>query len=70
MAAIGLMTLMWRMNYQRLLGSSMLRSPAFWFLVVTVLALAAVLAVGSTLNGAKRWLMIPTGVAKISVQPS
>ena len=68
--ALLLMAAVWRIDYRWLLGKSMARSPAVWFLLVTVLSLGAVLAVGSTLNGAKRWLMIPIGITKLSVQPS
>lgn len=71
-AGIGLlaMALLWRLDYRHFLGRRLVTSPALVFLLVTVAALMAVLAFGAVLNGAKRWLMIPLGAGRLSIQPS
>jgi len=73
-AAIALlaMALLWRCDYRKLLGTSFLLSIPTITIALTILSLAAVLKtpLGVSLNGARRWLAIPLGFTRLSVQPS
>jgi cell division protein FtsW len=65
------MVLLWRMDYRKLLGRDLLRSPTTVMIALTILCLVLVLSpMGMVVNGAKRWLAIPLGVGKFSFQPS
>ncbi len=68
--AILAMGLMWNYDYRRLLGKSFWLSVPTIVIVLTIVSLVVVLKtpLGMSLNGARRWLMIP-GI-HVSVQPS
>ncbi|HUV41209.1 MAG TPA: putative lipid II flippase FtsW [Sedimentisphaerales bacterium] len=61
------------LNYRRLaFNTSLLKSPAFYLLVLSVLLLIIVLfpRFGTEINRARRWLRVPLGPAELSFQPS
>src|ERR1035437_151547 len=66
--AMGVLALIWRLDYRWLIGRSLMTSPAFWLLILTILALLAVFApgVGKQVNGARRWI----GLGSLQLQPS
>ena len=70
--AILAMTLVWHYDYRKLLGQSFLFSTPTIIIAITIVSLVLVLipSLGMVLNGARRWLAIPLGVTRISVQPS
>jgi len=69
--AVTLMVVLWRIDYRRLLGNSLLKSPATVLMTISILCLALVLThFGATINGARRWLMIRVGSHHIGFEPS
>jgi cell division protein FtsW len=69
--AVTLMVVLWRIDYRRLLGNSLLKSPATVLMAISILCLALVLThFGATINGARRWLMIRVGSHHIGFEPS
>jgi len=73
--ALVVLTLIWRTDYRRLLGSSLPKSPALWLVVLTIAFLVAVLytPLGKEINGARRWMSLgpigfqPSELAKLSL---
>jgi cell division protein FtsW len=74
------LTLLWRWDYRKLLGSGrgrfpLLMSPSTWLIVLTIGMLVAVLVtpLGREINGARRWLALgpigfqPSELAKLSL---
>jgi cell division protein FtsW len=70
--AILAMALMWRYDYRKLLGKSFLFSAPTIIIAFTIVSLILVLVtpLGMSINGARRWLAVPLGITKISIQPS
>jgi cell division protein FtsW len=60
--AVILMCVMWRMDYRKLIGPTMMRSFAFWFMPFCIVLLGLVFThLGASINGARRWLEIRVG---------
>jgi len=66
--ALAAMTLIWRLDYRRLLGKTLVRSPALYLVALTVLLLGLTLTtpLGKEILGAKRWFAL----GPIGFQPS
>jgi cell division protein FtsW len=69
--AIALLAGLWRLDYRRLMGRSLVRSIPSVLVVASVICLALVLTrLGTDINGAKRWLMLRIGSHALSFEPS
>ncbi len=69
--AIIIMLVVSRIDYRRFnLEKGFMRSPITYLFGISVVLLVLVLAIGSEINQARRWLRIPLGIATISFQPS
>ncbi|MCL2649154.1 MAG: putative lipid II flippase FtsW [Phycisphaerales bacterium] len=70
LAAMAVLTLIWRLDYRWLIGRSFWTSPALWLVAITILALLAVFApgLGKQVNGARRWIVVGGGAFQF--QPS
>ncbi|HTV47318.1 MAG TPA: putative peptidoglycan glycosyltransferase FtsW [Phycisphaerae bacterium] len=69
--AIVLMCLMWRIDYRKLMGRTLLGSFAFWFTLFSIFLLGLVFThLGASINGARRWLIIRAGSHSLTFEPS
>ena len=69
--AVLAMCLVWRFDYRRLIGRSLPLSAVTFLLIAALLLLALVLThLGTSINGARRWLLLRTGSHAISFEPS
>lgn len=67
--ALTVMSVVWNLDYRKMLGKSLVKSMPMVLMAVTLVCLLAVLSpLGAEINGAKRWLIIP-GI-RLSFQPS
>ena len=69
--AMVLLVFLWRLDYRRLIGRSLMRSAPAMLVLVSLICLALVLTrLGTDINGAKRWLMLRIGSHALSFEPS
>ncbi|MDA8377146.1 MAG: putative peptidoglycan glycosyltransferase FtsW [Planctomycetia bacterium] len=69
--AIALLAFLWRLDYRRLLGNSLIRSVPTVLMAASMVFLALVLTrLGTDINGAKRWLLLRIGSHALSFEPS
>lgn len=69
--AMALLVCMWRLDYRRLIGRTLLGSAPSILMIASVIFLALVLTrLGTDINGAKRWLMLRIGSHALSFEPS
>ena len=69
--ALALLVFLWRLDYRRFIGRTLLWSVPSLLILASVIFLAMVLTrLGTDINGAKRWLMLRVGSHALSFEPS
>ncbi|MFW6146571.1 MAG: FtsW/RodA/SpoVE family cell cycle protein [Planctomycetota bacterium] len=70
--AVGVLGLLWRVDYRWLIRGGAIGVPATALFVVAFILSVIVLipGIGTEINGARRWLRIPLGAYELSFQPS
>ncbi len=69
--AVGVMLVLARLDYRRLLGGKLTHSAAAVLMVLAIgLLLLVFTPLGATINGAKRWLLVRVGTHALSFEPS